>query len=277
MSDWVNTKDESGMTALHHAMKAGYIEIVEILLDFEADPSIGIKGNNRNVLHIATQCKANNKNLLEIIFDKLEQQGLDTSELINSQDTAGFTPLYLAVIFGIPLDSIQLLLSNKANPNLRESKQGQTPFHYACENYIKATATSSRLSNQAQAEQNLEKYKKLILLLSNYSDVNLGDNDGWTPIANATKKGNLSLVKILVEDCKCNPNVRLNSGETPLILAAQIKRNEDLVEKLCKLLLKYGADREISYWSEFYGVCSTYIVDKIEIKDLNKNGPPLSF
>lgn len=263
MSNWVNTKDENGMTALHYAMKNGYIDIVETLLDFEADPTIGIKGNNRNVLHIATQCKSNNKKLIEIIFDKLEQQGIDKLDMVNSQDSSGFTPLFLAISFHIPLDSIQLLLENKANPNIQENKQGQTAFHLACDNFMKLQqknvkilekfqTNSSEMSSLDQNKydqylQDLESAKSVILLLSNFSDVNLGDHDNWTALAKACKVGNFELAQLLIENCVCKVDVKLKSGETPLILASQIRKNEDLCRKICQLLIKNGANEKIAY------------------------------
>ena len=59
----------------------------------------------------------------DLHFEKLKQNSIDLDSIINSQDQAGFTPLFLAINFNLPLDSIELLLKNKANPNLSDASK----------------------------------------------------------------------------------------------------------------------------------------------------------
>ena len=48
------------------------------------------------------------------------------------------------------------------------------------------------------------------------------DNNGYTPLIKASKKGHLDTVKFLVEECHANVEAKSNKGETALYWA---KRN----------------------------------------------------
>ena len=75
---------------------------------------------------------------------------------------------------------------------------------------------------------------------------------GWTALSKAiSAHRNVGLVRVLVEDLKCKVGGCLDSGESPLILACQIRKKEGLVKELVGILVKAGADVEVSY--EFKG------------------------
>ena len=85
------------------------------------------------------------------------------------------------------------------------------------------------------------------------------------------KKGNYDLVELLLKECKCRANVKLSSGETPLILACQIRKNEGLVKRLCEILIECGADPEITYLAglaDFFSAFRVHISNSTKIKQI---------
>lgn len=79
------------------------------------------------------------------------------------------------------------------------------------------------------------------MLIENGADINIADKRGATPLHRAASKGNLSIVKLLLEHGdKLKVNVRDAYGNTPLHLACEEDRQE-----IAKLLVDNGADLEI--------------------------------
>ena len=68
------------------------------------------------------------------------------------------------------------------------------------------------------------------------SDVNMMDEDGWTPLHWAAKEKHLDICKLLIEK-GADANARDEDGRTPLHNAAE-KGNLDV----CKLLIQHGAN-----------------------------------
>jgi len=75
-------------------------------------------------------------------------------------------------------------------------------------------------------------------LAKTVKDINY-DSPSGTALAAATVKGNVAMVKILLEN-KANPDVKDATGMTPLLYAAQFDNKE-----MITLLLKYKANRKI--------------------------------
>lgn len=66
------------------------------------------------------------------------------------------------------------------------------------------------------------------------------NSSNGTALAAAAVKGNLALVKVLLEN-KANPNLADGQGMTPLLYAVQFDNKE-----IATLLLKYNADRKMA-------------------------------
>lgn len=77
-------------------------------------------------------------------------------------------------------------------------------------------------------------------LLENGADVNIADIRGATPLHRATSRGNLTIVKLLLDHSDLRVNVRDAYGNTPLHLACEEDRQDE-----AKLLVKNGADLDI--------------------------------
>ena len=154
LKNFINKKNNAGITALHYASFKGNIDVIQKLIVYGADISALTK-KKLNVLDFA--CQGNKPNSL-VYFDYYHKNKIDLNELderksntlhwacysssyecvefllekgvsINTQDQEGFTPLHLAVIAGIG-KIVRLLLQKGALTNIR-NKKGETPIELA--------------------------------------------------------------------------------------------------------------------------------------------------
>ena len=68
------------------------------------------------------------------------------------------------------------------------------------------------------------------VLIDSGADVNMKNNDGWTPLYCAVVEGFTDIVKLLV-DAGAEINTKISSGRTPLEYALW-KGQEDIIEIL---------------------------------------------
>lgn len=137
----------------------------------------------------------------------------------NAADRAGFTALYSAAGSDYGLSTAAALLSHGAKPNAK-NMHGGTALHQA--------ASQGAI-------------KVIELLLANKADVNAVDNEGYTPLHGAVSYGKNDTRKTVVEILlRSGANVNAKTtrdGETPFHKA--IDRGDI---EIVKLLLEYGAD-----------------------------------
>lgn len=110
-------KDRDGNTPLHIAVKNGHEEIVNYLLENNAD-SKALNDEGSAPIHYAAI--SDSTNMLEIFLKNDANRNL--------QDKKGNTPLHLAAKYG-KLTNIELLLENEADPNIF-NKEGYSALHY---------------------------------------------------------------------------------------------------------------------------------------------------
>jgi ankyrin repeat protein len=135
---------------------------------------------------------------------------------INARDSAGWTPLHIAVFRPwCELGAIELLLDSGADVNARD-KRGATPLHVAIEGLRTDIAE---------------------LLLNRGADPNAKDRWGGTPLCYAAEGGLWDLVRLLVEH-GAGVNARDQEGRTPLYHAVKGWAPLEIIE----LLLERGAD-----------------------------------
>jgi len=111
----VNTKSQSGMTALAWAVLYGHQDIAELLIQRGADVNVA----PRTPLHLA--CQRGNKELAEWLIDR----GAD----INKESESGLTPLHLAAKRGRK-DIVELLIAKGAHVNVKDNAD-HTPLDLA--------------------------------------------------------------------------------------------------------------------------------------------------
>ncbi|MCP5491888.1 MAG: ankyrin repeat domain-containing protein [Chlamydiales bacterium] len=152
-------------SVLHYAVKRGYKDIVNVLLDNGSN--IGAKDNDgQTPLHLAV---ANGRNDIALLL-------LDKGANIEAKDIRGQTPLHLAAFWGNK-DVAVLLLEWKASINSKDD-DGKTPLHLA--------AGGGR--NDAAA-----------LLLENGAKIDAKDIDDKTPLYWAFFFGKKNMAILLLE------------------------------------------------------------------------------
>jgi ankyrin repeat protein len=88
------------------------------------------------------------------------------------------------------------------------------------------------------------------------ADVNVKNQEGWTPVFAAVAQGHKHVVKALAVDYKCDVNVQSNQGTTPLYHAAEGGRYS-----ITKIMLDAGADTELGKkksWKPIHGAVYNY-------------------
>jgi ankyrin repeat protein len=191
----VNAKDKDGDTPLNSAAFSGHKEIAELLIAKGAD--VNAKGGVSGGTPLHSAAFSGHKEVAEQLISK----GAD----VNAKLKGGETPLDLASLHPEIAD-------------LLRKHGGKTGVWFKAEESIHIAAMAGHI----------EAVKKH---LADGTDVNVKDENGWTPLNSAAVKGRNQIVKLLIEK-----GADLNSG-TPLIAAATDGHME-----VIELLIANGAD-----------------------------------
>ena len=206
----VNVQTKDGDTPLHIAVETEHELIKSILADPQCDPSIA---NNQGETPLQVGCRERNAIVVKTL---LETGKCDP----NVQTDTGDTPLHLATR-NKDTQVIQLLLADpQCDPSVANN-QGETPLHVA-------------------VAVNSSKYVECLLNYSNPTNVNHPNAKGDTALHVAVTMKNPAIVKLLVSEQHCNPNVTDQDGNTPLSTACQ----QNQIESVILLLSSGKADPE---------------------------------
>ncbi|XP_060077666.1 uncharacterized protein LOC132557186 [Ylistrum balloti] len=220
--DVMDQAADDGMTPVIIACQNGNPEQLKELLDKGASASDADK-TGKSALHycadnLETQCA-------EMILHK-------DSDLLNSKDEQGFTPLHMAVIGGnAPL--LRLLLKKDADINCLDNEH-HTVAHWATGHHMTGRKVCGHL-------------EVLEILLENGADVSRADSHEAFPIhyaaqMNGKENGHTDpkigekVLRKLIEN-GVPMDVLDKDGRQPLLWAASAGNSES-----CKLLVKAGAD-----------------------------------
>lgn len=220
--------DWEGDTALHGAVSAGRIGVVNILLRTHRSREL----EARNVHEQTPLHRAAEKGMAEIL-QLLLQFGANKDALDNS----GWTPLHSATASG-QYDTIQALLQANADPNHRD-KMGRMPLHIA--------ASSG--------------YLAIVQLLQRFHGNIRATHHGGSILHDAVRGKNTELLHNLLPQLK--PVTRCAGGYTALHLAAAC------YPESVPLLLQFGADihargpfgRTALHWAAAHG--NTWTINKL--------------
>lgn len=158
-----------GFTALHGASWFGHSEIVQLLVDNNADVHI-LGPNLHTALHGATL--SGHLECIKILCT--------TSAILNSlADSDGSTPLHFASFKGYQ-DIVQYLVDSGA-PILKKDKSGGTPIHYA-------------------SYSGSKEILKILLKDQNPKVLDERDFDGATPLQHASMNGHKVVVDFLIKN-----------------------------------------------------------------------------
>ncbi|MFN7095826.1 MAG: ankyrin repeat domain-containing protein, partial [Burkholderiales bacterium] len=234
LEDYLEAKDDEGLTPLHIAAQSEQNEMVMFLLNQGAN--IEAKTNEGSTpLHLAVSNEA--------IVDTLLKAGAK----INAQTNYGENALHLAAYKGY-LASCKLLIQYNINLNLKASRDF-TALHYAIEgNQIAVVEYLMNVGAYLQAKTDFlgltplhlaivfGNFECVQLLLEQGADIETKGRLGGTPLHVAARKGQAELVKLLLSK---GAQLQVQDGmlRTPLHLAVMEKDNDVVV----KLLLDAGA------------------------------------
>lgn len=119
LKEWLNKTTKEGYSPIHYASFRGNIELIEILVENNADYNF-INNQGLNCLHIAAQ--GNKPHALVYLLEKLK---ID----INLKDNDDSTPLHWACYTGSE-NVLNFILAWKPLINAQD-KDGYTPLHLA--------------------------------------------------------------------------------------------------------------------------------------------------
>jgi len=161
----LNTPGPFGKTALVWAVMFGNVEMVQFLLDKEANVNIADQ-ERFTPLHWAAMY--DQKDIAEMLLKKKAD--------VNAQDSHNWSPLRIAVVHNQP-EVAGLLLNNGADPNIKDNSE-TFPLHEAA----------------------MLGYTEMVrLLVEHGAKVNCRDLNDETPLTLAREKGFPDITKILKE------------------------------------------------------------------------------
>ncbi|OCT72647.1 uncharacterized protein LOC100158387 isoform X2 [Xenopus laevis] len=217
--DKVDIKNQ-GRTALQVASHLGYMEVVKVLL--QANANIDLKDDEGDTaLHYAAY--GNQAGVVRVLLAK----GTNAELLNNAKCTA----LYIAVNKGFT-EVVQVLCNPNGAINMQDSF-GDTPLHYAItadfRSIIEILTEVPNIDFTVQNNQgfNLLHHSTLkgnVLAVRKILErarqlVDSKKEDGFTALHLATLNNHQEVVEILIKEGRCDVNLRNNRNQTPLHLA----------------------------------------------------------
>eukprot|EP00009_Paramoeba_aestuarina_P002059 CAMPEP_0201513896 /NCGR_PEP_ID=MMETSP0161_2-20130828/5863_1 /ASSEMBLY_ACC=CAM_ASM_000251 /TAXON_ID=180227 /ORGANISM="Neoparamoeba aestuarina, Strain SoJaBio B1-5/56/2" /LENGTH=594 /DNA_ID=CAMNT_0047910285 /DNA_START=146 /DNA_END=1930 /DNA_ORIENTATION=+ len=217
-------------TPLHYAVFSKSVDCSAILLTRGANPNLTNQAGQTS-LHLALLSE--NEELSALLI----RNGGDPNLILGRR-----TPLYFAVRNNMELIVALLLADPRTQPQIPDG-HGWTPLHWAARNGNTKTvglllefATSQACCNavsmrsSSSGKRSIERNKEYLV------DVNAVSCNGFAPLHQAVRSGNLEVVEML---CQAGAKVEMegNRGVTPLSIAVREGKKEIVQE-----LLKRGAD-----------------------------------
>jgi len=242
----IDARDRDGMTALHHAVRAGHKDLARALLDhgakvnigsgFSGDPHCGTVGElGWSVMHYARD-----RDMAELLISR--GAPVDAHDLYKAM-----TPLHWASHGNH--DLARYLISQGANPNSRD-RHGKTPLHNAAkENDTEMTAFlldhGARMDAKMQGDKTPKDWGALTRLhwagllgevgeaaqaIAAGRDVNARDRGGLTPLHAAALRGKTEVAALLIQH-RADVNALDKRDRSALALAANAAVARLLVAK----------------------------------------------
>ena len=188
----VDAKGRDDYTALQYSCRYGHVDIVRTLVKHKAN--VNVKTDSGDTpLTLAARNK--HDNVVQILLS-------DSQCLVDAKGQDGYTALQYSCTHG-HVDIARTLVNHKANVNVK-TDSGDTPLTLAARN---------KHDNVVQ-----------ILLSDSQCLVDAKGQDGYTALQYSCTHGHVDIARTLVNH-KANVNVKTDSGDTPLTLAARNKHD----------------------------------------------------
>ena len=169
---------------VHLACRYGTAEFVQFLIEQKhCDPNSRNKDKDTPV-HLAS--KYGNVEILRYLVGVKQCS-------VAQQNHDGNTPLHLACMFQF-FETVQYLVRKQQDLTMSANRKKELPAHIAC------------------CEDSLE----IVKLVTSPSNVTTKGHNGATPLHVASVHGSLEVVKWLIEEMHCDPNIEDDDSLTPL-------------------------------------------------------------
>ena len=213
-------------TPLHLACYSKNLSIIRHLLEMKCNTNIPNKKGETaqdiplsedgdSLLHIACQWGD-----VDIVKYLITDEGCNPNVQSSVSEN---TPLHIAAMYGQGDTIVELLSFMECNPNA-QNKEGDTPLHIAC--WRRALHIINSLL-EMRCSTNIPNKK-----CETAQHVPL-NKDGDCLLHIACQWGDVDIVRYLITDERCNPNVQsYTSGNTPLHIAANYGQNDTIAELL---------------------------------------------
>lgn len=248
-------------TPLHMASRSGKLDFVQTLM--EHDPRLLVKDKSGNTpLHYAAE---RYPEILDSFLKKAKELGNQLAEVVNTTNSSNQSPLDIACRYSQG-DSVQMLLEAGADPdkshngchpihiavdaksdscvatllefhpeqvNVRDSKYGGTPLHWAKTKEVVELLLDSGADIEAHNHDGetplhiMARHKRLdctIVLLSRGAEVNSQSKDGSTPLHQAAMVQDVDIVRALIV-FGANVNITNKRYETPRHVATVVRQH----------------------------------------------------
>ncbi|CAC5391174.1 unnamed protein product [Mytilus coruscus] len=231
----VNNADIRGRSPLYIASESGVKDIVELLIDNNADVLQSDELGN-DPLHVA--CRIGHTDIVALLLQK--------NAHVSRYNIWRQSPLYVACSGG-HVNAVKLLLQNNANINECDGA-GKSPLFVACESGDVHTVKMLLQNNADISQCDNENTSPLLiackrgytdivnLLLLNNADVCKYNNMIMSPLQGACSGGYTDIVELLLQN-NADVNHYDSDGKSPLYVACS-GEHKDIVE----LLLQNNAD-----------------------------------
>ena len=185
----VDAKDQDGSTALHYSCRYGHVDIVWTLINHKANVNARTDSGSTPLTLAA---RHGHDNVVHALLS-------DSQCLVDTKDQDGSTALHYSCTEG-HVDIVRALVNHKANVNARVDS-GDTPLTLAA----------------------INKHDNVVHALSDYScEVYAKDEDAFTALLLLScERGYVGIVRTLLAEHKADINVKTDSGDTLLHVAAR--------------------------------------------------------
>lgn len=224
----VNVAAADGMTALHYAVRANDVAMVQVLLRAKADAKAA---SRYGITPLALAAQNGSAELIEL----LAKAGAD----VNAQAQDGQTPLMIAARTG-SAPAIKALVGHGATVKVKDAWMEETPLSWAAaENHPAAVAMLLEVGADPNARSKVLSFPEFRWVTSGMVSTAL-PRGGWTPLMHAARQGALEGARALA-DGGADLNIKDPDGTTALVFAI-INAHYDLAA----MLLEKGADPNVT-------------------------------
>ncbi|CAI9732967.1 fibronectin type 3 and ankyrin repeat domains 1-like isoform X1 [Octopus vulgaris] len=202
----IDVPDNQGLSALMNTAKRGQIDIMEMLLSFNASVNGKDESGKTALMHACIHGQLPAVKML-----------LNNGALYNDFDLGGSSPLHYAVD-SCKCELIEWMIKDGADVNIQDRNAGWTPL-------IRCASLSG---------------KKLVALtlLHNGANTDLKDNNGKTCLMVAVINGHQQLVEVLLEN-NADITILNTSGRTAYEMAVSLEKRK-IIDTMEKFMKKHG-------------------------------------